>query len=88
MNKKILVVDDEPSISMLIEFNLKLAGYDVRCVHDGEAVFDMLKPFRPDLIVLDLMLPKMDGFQVCRELRKQRNEVPIVMHTADGNAPK
>ncbi|EXX89477.1 transcriptional regulator [Paenibacillus darwinianus] len=82
MNKKILVVDDEPSISMLIEFNLKLAGYEVRCVNDGEAVFDVLKPFRPDLIVLDLMLPKMDGFQVCRELRKQRNEVPIVMLTA------
>ncbi len=82
MRNKILVVDDEPSISMLIEFNLKLAGFDVRCVHDGEAVFDMLKPFRPDLIVLDLMLPKMDGIQVCRELRKQNNAVPIVMLTA------
>ncbi|WP_029192136.1 response regulator transcription factor [Paenibacillus harenae] len=82
MRKKILVVDDEPSISMLIEFNLKLAGFDVRCVNDGEAVFDMLKPFRPDLIVLDLMLPKMDGIQVCRELRKQSNAVPIVMLTA------
>lgn len=82
MRKKILVVDDEPSISMLIEFNLKLAGYDVRCVGDGEAVFDMLKPFRPDLIVLDLMLPKMDGIQVCRELRKQSNAVPIIMLTA------
>jgi two-component system alkaline phosphatase synthesis response regulator PhoP len=82
MRKKILVVDDEPSISMLIEFNLKLAGFDVRCVSDGEAVFDMLKPFRPDLIVLDLMLPKMDGIQVCRELRKQSNAVPIVMLTA------
>lgn len=82
MKKRILVVDDEPSISMLIEFNLKLAGYDVRCVQDGEAVFDMLKPFRPDLIVLDLMLPKMDGIQVCRELRKQNNAVPIVMLTA------
>ncbi|MFD0590803.1 response regulator transcription factor [Paenibacillus sp. GCM10027627] len=82
MRKKILVVDDEPSISMLIEFNLKLAGYEVRCVSDGEAVFDMLKPFRPDLIVLDLMLPKMDGIQVCRELRKQNNGVPIVMLTA------
>ncbi|CAH1189947.1 Alkaline phosphatase synthesis transcriptional regulatory protein PhoP [Paenibacillus plantiphilus] len=82
MKKKILVVDDEPSISMLIEFNLKLAGYEVRCVHDGEAVFDMLKPFRPDLIVLDLMLPKMDGIQVCRELRKQNNAVPIIMLTA------
>ncbi|WP_338555107.1 response regulator transcription factor [Paenibacillus sp. KS-LC4] len=82
LKKKILVVDDEPSISMLIEFNLKLAGYDVRCVDDGEAVFDMLRPFRPDLIVLDLMLPKMDGIQVCRELRKQNNAVPIVMLTA------
>ncbi|MFX3631974.1 MAG: response regulator transcription factor [Candidatus Pristimantibacillus sp.] len=82
MNKKILIVDDEPSISMLIEFNLKLAGFDVRCVADGEAVFDILKSFRPDLIVLDLMLPKMDGIQVCRELRKQNNAVPIVMLTA------
>lgn len=82
MRKKILVVDDEPSISMLIEFNLKLAGYDVLCVSDGEAVFNKLKPFRPDLIVLDLMLPKMDGIQVCRELRKQNNAVPIIMLTA------
>jgi two-component system alkaline phosphatase synthesis response regulator PhoP len=68
--KKILIVDDEPSISMLIEFNLKLAGFDVRCVHDGEAVFELLKPFRPDLIVLDLML------------RRQNNAVPIIMLTA------
>ncbi|MGO4539665.1 response regulator transcription factor [Paenibacillus sp. YIM B09110] len=82
MRKKILVVDDEPSIAMLIEFNLKLSGYDVRCVSDGEAVFDMLRPFRPDLIVLDLMLPKMDGIQVCRELRKQNNAVPVIMLTA------
>lgn len=82
MKKKVLVVDDEPSIAMLIEFNLKLAGYDVRCVGDGEAVFDQLKPFRPDLIVLDLMLPKMNGIQVCRTLRDQKNEVPIIMLTA------
>ncbi|MFD2671352.1 response regulator [Marinicrinis sediminis] len=82
MKKKILVVDDEPSISMLIEFNLKLAGYDVQCVFDGEAVFDAIKTFRPDLIVLDLMLPKMDGIQVCKLLREQNNLVPIVMLTA------
>lgn len=82
MQKKILVVDDEPSISMLIEFNLKLAGYEVKCVSDGEAVFDLLKPYRPDLIVLDLMLPKMDGLQVCRNLRDQDNAVPIIMLTA------
>jgi len=80
--KKVLVVDDEPSISMLLEFNLNLAGYEVRSVHDGMAVFDMLKPFRPDLIVLDLMLPKMDGIEVCRELRRRGNAVPIVMLTA------
>ncbi|WP_442601563.1 response regulator transcription factor [Paenibacillus sp. KN14-4R] len=80
--KKILVVDDEPSISMLIEFNLKQAGYEVQCVFDGEAVFDKIQSFRPDLIVLDLMLPKMDGFQVCRKLRKQNNLVPIIMLSA------
>ncbi|MBD0380161.1 response regulator transcription factor [Paenibacillus sedimenti] len=82
MKKKILVVDDEPSISMLIEFNLKLVGFEVQCVFDGEAVFDAIQSFRPDLIVLDLMLPKMDGFQVCRKLRAQNNLVPIIMLTA------
>ncbi|UJF34560.1 response regulator transcription factor [Paenibacillus hexagrammi] len=82
MKRKILVVDDEPSISMLIEFNLKLVGFEVHCVYDGEAVFDAIQTFRPDLIVLDLMLPKMDGFQVCRKLRSQNNLVPIIMLTA------
>ncbi|MFK7695080.1 response regulator transcription factor [Paenibacillus sp. HJGM_3] len=82
MKKRILVVDDEPSISMLIEFNLKLVGYEVQCVFDGEAVFDVLPQFRPDLIVLDLMLPKLDGIQVCRRLRSQGNLVPIIMLTA------
>lgn len=82
MKKKILVVDDEPSISTLLKFNLDLAGYEVRCVYDGESVFEMLRPFRPDLIVLDRMLPKMDGLQVCRELRSRNNAVPILMLTA------
>lgn len=82
MKKKILVVDDEPSISMLLEFNLKLVGYEVHCVYDGEAIFEALTSFRPDLIVLDLMLPKMDGIQVCRKLRNQNNLVPVLMLTA------
>ncbi|PZE20344.1 response regulator transcription factor [Paenibacillus xerothermodurans] len=82
MKKKILVVDDEPSISMLIEFNLKLVGFEVQCVYDGEAVFQAIRNFRPDVIVLDLMLPKMDGIQVCRQLRSQGNLVPIIMLTA------
>jgi two-component system, OmpR family, alkaline phosphatase synthesis response regulator PhoP len=82
VKKKILVVDDEPSISMLLEFNLKLVGYEVHCVYDGEAVFEAIQSFRPDLIVLDLMLPKMDGIQVCRKLRSLNNLVPIIMLTA------
>ncbi|WP_068773369.1 response regulator transcription factor [Paenibacillus sp. FJAT-26967] len=82
MKKKVLIVDDEPSISMLIEFNLKLVGFEVHCVYDGEAVFEAIGQFRPDIIVLDLMLPKMDGLQVCRKLREQNNLVPIIMLTA------
>lgn len=82
MKMKILVVDDEPSISMLLDFNLKLAGFDVHCVYDGEAVFEAVRSFRPDLIVLDLMLPKLDGIQVCRKLRGDSNKVPIIMLTA------
>jgi len=82
MQKKVLIVDDEPSISKLIEFNLKLAGFEVMCVEDGEAVFQSLRSFRPDLIILDLMLPKMNGIEVCRILRNQNNAVPIIMLTA------
>lgn len=82
MKLKILVVDDEPSISTLIEYNLKLAGYEVLSVHDGEAVFDVLPTFRPSLIILDRMLPRTDGLEVCRKLREQRNMVPVIMLTA------
>lgn len=82
MDKRILVVEDDPAISVLIEFNLKLAGYEVQCVHDGEAVFKALPSFRPDMIILDLMIPKKDGIRVCRELRQQNNRVPIIMLTA------
>jgi two-component system alkaline phosphatase synthesis response regulator PhoP len=87
MTRKILVVDDEPSISMLIEFNLKLAGFDVQCVADGEAVFRALPSFRPDVLVLDLMLPKMNGLEVCRRLREEGNMVPVVMLTALQDLP-
>lgn len=82
MSKLILVVDDDPSISRLIEFNLKLAGYEVHCVYDGQAVFEAIREFRPSLLVLDLMLPIMDGIQVCKKLRDQNNYVPIIMLTA------
>ncbi|MEO3943888.1 response regulator transcription factor [Gorillibacterium sp. CAU 1737] len=80
--QKILVVDDEPSISMLLEFNLKQAGYEVRSVADGEAVFEVMPVFRPDLIILDWMLPKANGIQVCRQLRQSGNQVPVLFLTA------
>ncbi|MEB3103780.1 response regulator transcription factor [Ferviditalea candida] len=82
MENRILVVDDDPSISKLIEFHLKLAGFEVQCVHDGDSVLNMVNDYRPSLIVLDVMLPKMDGIQVCRKLRGQNNMTPIIMLSA------
>lgn len=82
MGKRILVVDDDPAIARLIEFNLKLVGFEVQCVYNGTDVFDALGSFKPSLIVLDLMLPGLDGIQVCRKLRERNNTVPIIMLTA------
>ncbi|WP_144940342.1 response regulator transcription factor [Paenibacillus sp. 32O-W] len=82
MKNRILVVDDEPSIAMLLDYNLKLADFDVRCVHDGGAVLESIRSFRPDLLVLDLMLPTMDGVQICRKLRSEGSRIPIIMLTA------
>ncbi|QED48897.1 response regulator transcription factor [Cytobacillus dafuensis] len=82
MGKKILVVDDEQSILTLLEYNLKQAGYDVITAMDGEEGKDLAIQENPDLIVLDLMLPKMDGIEVCKELRQNRVMTPILMLTA------
>ena len=82
MAMRILVVDDDPAVSRLIEYNLKLAGFEVLCKYDGLAVFDTIKQFRPSLIVLDVMLPEMSGIEVCRKLRELNNHIPIIMLTA------
>ncbi|MGV3489235.1 MAG: response regulator [Tuberibacillus sp.] len=82
MAEKILVVDDEPSIVTLLEFNLKKSGYDVITATDGKKALEMAEDETPDLLVLDLMLPEMDGMEVCRELRMRRIMVPILMLTA------
>lgn len=83
MVQKILVVDDEVSVTDLISYNLEKAHYDVLVAHDGEAALASAKEHKPDLILLDLMLPKIDGLDVCRELRKT-SQVPIIMVTARG----
>ncbi|WP_093671991.1 response regulator transcription factor [Sporolactobacillus nakayamae] len=82
MAKKIMVVDDEPSIVTLLSFNLKKAGYDVLTAANGTDALKLARDSRPDLIVLDLMLPGMDGMDVCKQLRQERYFVPILMLTA------
>ena len=78
---KILVVDDEAPIANILDFNLKKEGYDVIVANDGERAVELAFSENPDLILLDLMLPKKDGMEVCREVRSKMN-VPIIMLTA------
>ena len=79
--KKILVVDDEKPILDIIKFNLTKEGYDVYTAEDGQEALDKVEEVLPDLIILDLMLPKVDGLEVAREVRK-KYEMPIIMVTA------
>lgn len=81
MDKKILIVDDEKSIVDILKFNLKRDGYTVLEAYDGQEGYDMALSQKPDLILLDVMLPKMDGFEVCKKLREHLS-TPIIMLTA------
>ena len=81
MSERILVVEDEPTLQETLSYNLTRQGYTVEAVGDGQAAIDAARQQTPDLIVLDLMLPILDGFEVCRILRQEMN-VPILMLTA------
>src|SRR4030065_527012 len=81
MAKKILVIDDEPKIVEICQDYLIKAGFEVSHAYDGRTGLSLAQRNKPDLIVLDLMLPEMDGLDVCRELRHESN-VPIIMLTA------
>ena len=83
MSRKVLVVDDEKLIVKGIRFSLEQDGMDVDCAYDGEEALEMAQEKKYDIILLDLMLPKMDGFEVCQQIREFSN-VPIVMLTAKG----
>lgn len=80
----ILVVDDEVHIVELIQFNLEINGYNVITAYDGIDALDKIKTYNLDLVILDLMLPKIDGLEICRILRKDKTnkDVPIIMLTA------
>ena len=80
----ILVADDEASIRRILETRLSMIGYKVVTASDGKEALKLFKDYEPDLVVLDVMMPKLDGYGVCQELRKD-SDVPIVMLTALGD---
>lgn len=83
---KVLVVDDETHIVELVKFNLEKEGYRVVVSYDGLSALEMVKSEQPDLVILDIMLPSMDGFEVCKALKQnpEYNSIPIIMLTAKG----
>ena len=81
--QKILIVDDDVNIAELISLYLTKECYDTRMVNDGEEALAVYEQYQPNLILLDLMLPGIDGYQVCREIRTKSN-VPIIMLSAKG----
>jgi len=84
MAKKILVVDDERHIVRLVEVNLSRAGYDVATAYDGVEALEKVEAEEPDMIVLDVMMPRMDGFEVLKRLQADPNtqDIPVIMLTA------
>ncbi|MDX9736747.1 MAG: response regulator [Azonexus sp.] len=86
MSKKVLIVDDEPNIVISLEFLVKKEGFTVAVAADGEEALAKVAEFSPDLILLDVMMPKKSGFEVCEALRADpaRNGLKIIMLTAKG----
>jgi len=82
--RKILVVDDELPIADILKFKLEKEGYQVAIANDGVEALEKFEEFKPDLMLLDIMLPLMDGMEVCREVRKT-SKIPIIMLTAKGD---
>ncbi len=80
---KILIVDDDQNICELLRLYIEKEGFDVRIANDGRKALEIFEEYNPDLILLDIMLPELDGWQVCREVRK-KSKCPIIMLTAKG----
>jgi len=86
VKKKVLVVEDDRDISELIAYNLKREDYDIVCLYDGSNVIEFVRKRKPDLIILDLMLPGVGGLEICRTLKNDpaTKMIPIIMLTAKG----
>jgi DNA-binding response OmpR family regulator len=87
MASRILIVDDEPNIILSLEYLMKREGFEVALAGDGERALQAMAEQRPDLVVLDVMMPKLNGFEVCQRIRAQPawHGVPILMLTAKGH---
>lgn len=86
MNKRILLVEDEESLQDIIKLNLELEGYEVAAVNNGRTALDEFSRKRFDLVILDVMLPEVDGFTICQTIRLDNNRVPILFLTAKSSA--
>lgn len=86
MSKTILIVDDEPNIVLSLEFLMKREGFEVQTAGDGQAAIEMLAARRPDLMILDVMMPRKNGFEVCKEVRADPalSGLPIILLSAKG----
>jgi DNA-binding response OmpR family regulator len=86
MGKKIVIADDEPNIVISLEFLMQRSGYEVKTAGDGEAALKLVSDFRPDLILLDIMLPLKSGYEVCQKIREnpELKGTKVVMITAKG----
>lgn len=86
MPKRVLIADDEANIVMSLQFLMESAGYEVRAVADGEAALQVLREFRADLVLLDVMMPKKNGYEVCQAMRETPGleGVKVLMLTAKG----
>ncbi|MES9925187.1 MAG: response regulator [Candidatus Thiodiazotropha endolucinida] len=86
MTKTILIVDDEPNIVLSVEYLMKREGYQVMTASDGQVAMEMIADIRPDLLILDVMMPRKNGFEVCREIRADPalSGLPILMLSAKG----
>jgi two-component system, OmpR family, alkaline phosphatase synthesis response regulator PhoP len=85
MTSRVLIVDDEPNIVLALEFLMKQRGYETRVARDGDEALAEVERFEPDLVLLDVMLPRQDGFEVCQKLRAAGwSDLKIVMLTAKG----
>lgn len=86
MHYKILIADDEPNIVISLEFLMQQSGYEVATARDGEDAMQKIASFQPDLVLLDIMLPKLNGFEVCQRIREngEWSRIKIIMLSAKG----